>query len=61
MRLEGKVAQVTGAGNGIGKAVCLTYAAAGARVFAVDIDGAAVAATRDAIRALKQRSGGVSR
>ena len=51
MTLEGKVALVTGAGNGIGKAACLAFAAAGARVFAVDIDGAAALATRDAIRA----------
>ncbi len=51
MGLKGKVALVTGAGNGIGKAACLAYAATGARVFAVDIDGAAALATRDAIRA----------
>lgn len=51
MRLRGKVALVTGAGNGIGKAACLAFAAAGATVFAVDIDGAAARATRDAIRA----------
>lgn len=51
MRLEGKVALVTGAGNGIGVAACMAFAAAGACVFAVDIDGAAALATRDAIRA----------
>ena len=51
MTLEGKVALVTGAGNGIGEAACLAFAAAGARVFAIDIDGAAALATRDAIRA----------
>ena len=51
MSLKGKVALVTGAGNGIGKAACLAYAAAGARVFAVDIDGDAAQTTRDAIRA----------
>ena len=56
MRHEGKVALVTGAGNGIGKAACLAFAAAGATVFAVDIDGAAAHSTRDAIRA----SGGVA-
>ena len=52
MRFEGKAALVTGAGNGIGKAACLAYAAAGARVFAVDVDGDAARATRDAIHAL---------
>ena len=51
MSLKGKVALVTGAGNGIGRAACLAYAAAGAHVLAVDIDGAAALATRDAIRA----------
>lgn len=51
MSHEGKVALVTGAGNGIGKAACLAYSAAGARVFAVDINGDAALATRDAIRA----------
>ncbi len=51
MGLEGRVALVTGAGNGIGKAACLAFAAAGAHVFAVDIDGAAALATRDAIGA----------
>ena len=32
MQLEGKKAIVTGAGQGIGKAIAATYAAAGARV-----------------------------
>ncbi len=51
MSPKGTVALVTGAGNGIGKAACLAYAAAGARVFAVDIDGDAAHTTKDAIRA----------
>lgn len=51
MSLKSKVALVTGAGNGIGRAACLAYAAAGAHVLAVDIDGAAALATRAAIRA----------
>ena len=37
-RLEGRVALITGAGSGIGKAYCLRFAQEGARVVAVDID-----------------------
>ncbi len=39
MRLEKKVAVVTGAGAGIGEATALRFAREGARVLAVDIDG----------------------
>ncbi|MFP7494912.1 SDR family oxidoreductase [Terribacillus saccharophilus] len=45
MDFTNKVAVVTGAGNGIGKAVALAYAAAGAKVAAVDLDQAAVERT----------------
>lgn len=37
--LQNKVALVTGAGSGIGRAIALSYAAAGAKVVVSDIDG----------------------
>jgi len=44
MRLAGKVAFVTGAGGGIGQAVCRRFLEEGARVVATDLDVAAAAA-----------------
>ena len=44
-RLAGKVAVVTGAGNGIGQGCALMFARHGARVFAVDIDPVALDTT----------------
>ena len=44
MRLEDKVAIVTGGGSGIGAAACRLFAAEGARVAVADIDGAAAEA-----------------
>jgi 3-oxoacyl-[acyl-carrier protein] reductase len=47
-RLAGKTAIVTGAGSGIGRAAALRFAAEGARVAAVDLDGAKADETRAA-------------
>ncbi len=44
-RLDGKVAVVTGAASGIGRATALRLAAAGAAVLAADLDAAGAAAT----------------
>jgi NAD(P)-dependent dehydrogenase (short-subunit alcohol dehydrogenase family) len=48
-RLAGKVAIVTGAGGGIGAAICRQFADEGASVVCIDIDGAAVEKTAEAI------------
>jgi len=47
--LKGKSAVVTGAGNGIGRAISLAFAEAGAAVACVDLDAKAAGATAAAI------------
>jgi len=50
-RLENKVALITGAGSGIGRASARAFASAGARVVVVDLDDAAGRATVDGLTA----------
>ena len=49
-RLEGKVALITGAGSGIGRATSLRFASEGASVIVVDINGGTAQETVDLIK-----------
>ena len=50
MDFIGKIALVTGGGNGIGRAASVAFARHGAKVVVVDRDGAAAEATAGIIR-----------
>ena len=49
-RFEDKVALITGAASGIGRAVCVRLASEGARVFATDIDHDGLAGTETLVK-----------
>jgi NAD(P)-dependent dehydrogenase (short-subunit alcohol dehydrogenase family) len=56
MRLDGKVAVVTGAGGGIGKGIALSLAGAGADVVLVDLDVAAAQKVADRVEAAGRKA-----
>ncbi|MDA1216970.1 MAG: SDR family NAD(P)-dependent oxidoreductase, partial [Chloroflexi bacterium] len=56
MRLAGKVALVTGAGSGIGRATALLFAREGAKVLVVDVNTAAGKETVEQIAAAGGRA-----
>ena len=49
MKLQQRVAVITGAGSGIGRAMALLFAREGARILAADINGSAAQGTADAV------------
>jgi 3-oxoacyl-[acyl-carrier protein] reductase len=56
MKLEGRIALITGAGSGIGRAIALRFVREGARVIVNDIDLPAAQATVGAMAALKDQA-----
>ena len=57
MRLEERVAIVTGAAHGIGRAICVELAREGAQVWACDVRAPELAATRAAVDAVRPGAG----
>lgn len=55
-RLEGKVAIVTGAGQGVGKGIALTFAKEGAKVIIAEVNPETAQATADEIHELGKES-----
>jgi 3-oxoacyl-[acyl-carrier protein] reductase len=56
MKLEGRIALITGAGSGIGRAIALRFVREGARVIVNDIDLPAAQATIEAMATLKDQA-----
>jgi len=56
MRLDGKVAIITGAGRGIGRAIALVLAREGADVVVNDVDSFSAEATASEVRAMGRRA-----
>lgn len=55
-RLEGRIALVTGAGAGLGRAMAMTFASEGAVVYIADVDGKAAEAVAAEIEAVGHRA-----
>jgi NAD(P)-dependent dehydrogenase (short-subunit alcohol dehydrogenase family) len=55
-RLENRVALITGAGQGICRAISLSFAREGADIAVVDLDSARAESTAEAVRALGRRA-----